>query len=73
MALDTAAKRASSITAGDFTFGMHLPSAGGVNSQGERQAIAFSYSGIVADEAVVADYLPRYDRRRRAAAVLWTT
>jgi len=71
MALDTAAKRASSISMGDYEVGRHLPSAGGINTQGERQAVAFSYSGIAADEAVIPDYLPRYDRRRRVAAILW--
>ena len=73
MAVDTAAKRASSISVGDFEVGRHLPSAGGIDDQGERQAVAFSYSGIVADAPVTADYLPRYDRRRRASIVLWTT
>ena len=71
MALDTAAKRASSISMANGEFGMHMPSAGGINTQGERQAVAFSYSGIAADEAVIPDYLPRYDRRRRVAAILW--
>lgn len=71
MAVDTAAKRASAVSFADYDFGMHLPSAGGINTQGERQAVAFSYSGIAADEAVIPDYLPRYDRRRRVAAILW--
>lgn len=64
MALDSAAKRASAITAGGGTFGMHLPSSGGIDAAGERAAAAHAYAGIGAGAGGAA--APITDRRRRA-------
>ena len=71
MAIDTAAKRASTIMVASEEFGMHLPSAGGVNTAGERAAVAYAYSGLAAEAPVIEVYRPGRDRRRRAASMLW--
>ncbi len=71
MAIDTAAKRASTITVALEEFGMHMPSAGGINTAGERAAANYSYSGLGASAPVIETYRPGHDRRRRAMAALW--
>jgi hypothetical protein len=53
MAIDTAAKRASAINPGS-PWRAHVPFPDGAIGQGDRQATAFWYSGILAGAAVAA-------------------
>ena len=67
MAIDTAAKRASAVGTGTTLFGIHLPSSGGIDAEGERQAVAYSYAGITSGAADGGGSgSPITDRRRRA-------
>jgi hypothetical protein len=50
MAIDTAAKRASAINPGS-PWRAHVPFPDGAIGQGDRQAVAFWYSGILAGAA----------------------
>ena len=50
MAIDTAAKRGSAINPG-CPWRSHLPIPDGTIGQGDRQAVAFWYSGILAGTA----------------------
>ena len=50
MAVDTAAKRGSAINPGS-PWRSHLPFPDGTIGQGDRQAVAFWYSGILAGAA----------------------
>lgn len=62
MAVDTAAKRASAISAFIGGFGMHPPSTGGINTANERKAVAYAYAYAGLGNEVTS---PLTDRRRR--------
>lgn len=70
MAIDSKAKRGSVLSSGWEEFGLHFPSAGGINSDAERAAVAYNYYGITLDPPVTVTYNPKLDRRRRSFAAL---
>jgi len=70
MAIDTASKRASTISAYDFDFGMHVPSSGGIDDAFERAAVSYAYAGIASSGAVGAGAFLPHSRARRLAALM---
>lgn len=61
MAIDTAQKRFSMISAFDFDVAMYVPNVSGISSSGERVQLMFGYGGFSADSGDDSEY----DRRRR--------
>lgn len=57
MAIDTAAKRGSAINPGS-PWRSHLPFPDGTIGQGDRQAVAFWYTGILAEGAASENGTP---------------
>lgn len=61
MALDSASKRSSAVNVGS-PWRARLPFPDGTIDQGDRQAVAFMYSGILAGAAVaIEDFLGRLE------------
>ena len=65
MALDTALKRASSVSFGGFTVALRVPDATDMDEVGDRANETFSYAGFSSSGTGLFG-----DRRRRAMAVL---